>query len=38
VRDLRMLDFLVTGRDPMPGMIFVSAQVNATVETGSRAA
>ncbi len=36
VRDLRMLDFLVTGSDPMPGMIFVSAQVNATVETGSR--
>jgi hypothetical protein len=32
LRDLRVLEFLVTGSDPMPGMIQVSADVRATVE------
>ena len=38
LRDLRIIDFLVTGRDPMPGMIFVRASVDATVEERPRAA
>jgi ABC-2 type transport system ATP-binding protein len=32
LRDVRLLDFLVTGADPMPGMIFVRADVKASVE------
>jgi ABC-type polysaccharide/polyol phosphate transport system ATPase subunit len=38
LRDLRVIDFLVKGTDPMPGMIFLSANVQATVEPGARAA
>ncbi len=38
LRDLRVIDFLVTGRDPMPGMVSVRASVAATVEASSRAA
>jgi ABC-2 type transport system ATP-binding protein len=38
LRDVRIIDFLVTGRDPMPGMVFVRASVEATVEERSRAA
>ncbi len=38
LRDLRVIDFLVTGSDPMPGMVFVRASVQATVEDGPRAA
>jgi ABC-2 type transport system ATP-binding protein len=38
LRDLRIIDFLVTGRDPMPGMVFVRASVDATVEERPRAA
>jgi ABC-2 type transport system ATP-binding protein len=32
LRDVRIADFLVKGSDPMPGMIFVRAQVDASVE------
>lgn len=35
MHDVRMTDFLVKGTDPMPGMVFVDAEVRATVE-GSR--
>jgi ABC-type polysaccharide/polyol phosphate transport system ATPase subunit len=35
LRDLRVLEFLVKGTDPMPGMIQVSADVRATVERGT---
>jgi ABC-type polysaccharide/polyol phosphate transport system ATPase subunit len=38
LRDLRVIDFLVKGTDPMPGMVFVRASVQATVESGPRAA
>ena len=37
LRDLRVIDFLVKGTDPMPGMVFVSANVQATVERGPSA-
>jgi ABC-type polysaccharide/polyol phosphate transport system ATPase subunit len=37
LRDVRVLEFLVKGSDPMPGMIFVRANVQARVEE-SRAA
>jgi energy-coupling factor transporter ATP-binding protein EcfA2 len=32
MRDVRLTDFLIKGRDPMPGMVFVRADVRATVE------
>jgi len=32
LRDVRIADFLVKGEDPMPGMIFVRARVDASVE------
>ena len=32
LHDVRILDFLVKGSDPMPGMIFVRANVDASVE------
>jgi ABC-2 type transport system ATP-binding protein len=32
LRDMRITDFLVKGEDPMPGMIFVRARVDASVE------
>jgi ABC-2 type transport system ATP-binding protein len=38
LRDLRVLDFLVKGRDPMPGMIYLRADVHATIEPAQRAA
>ncbi|MGI8862953.1 MAG: Wzt carbohydrate-binding domain-containing protein, partial [Solirubrobacteraceae bacterium] len=34
LRDLRVLDFLVKGPDPMPGMISVRARVDARLERG----
>jgi ABC-2 type transport system ATP-binding protein len=34
MRDVRLTDFLIKGRDPMPGMVFVRADVRATVEGG----
>jgi ABC-type polysaccharide/polyol phosphate transport system ATPase subunit len=34
LRDVRLLDFLVKGSDPQPGMISVRANVEATVERG----
>jgi ABC-type polysaccharide/polyol phosphate transport system ATPase subunit len=33
LRDVRLLDFLVIGTDPMPGMIYVRADVAATVQS-----
>ena len=33
LRDVRLLDFLVLGTDPMPGMIYVRAKVAATVQS-----
>jgi ABC-2 type transport system ATP-binding protein len=36
MHDLRMTDFLVTGKDPMPGMVFVRVSVDATIESSSR--
>jgi hypothetical protein len=35
LRDLRLLDFLVKGSDPVPGMVSVQADVQALVESGS---
>ncbi len=35
MHDVRLADFLVKGTDPMPGMVFVNADVRATIE-GSR--
>jgi ABC-2 type transport system ATP-binding protein len=32
LRDVRIADFLVKGTDPMPGMIFVRARVDASIE------
>ena len=31
LRDTRLVDFLVKGSDPMPGMVFVAASVDASV-------
>jgi hypothetical protein len=33
LRDVRLIDFLVIGTDPMPGMIYVRAEVAATVQS-----
>ena len=33
LRDVRLIDFLVIGTDPMPGMIYVRAEVAATVRS-----
>ncbi|MFZ0041627.1 MAG: Wzt carbohydrate-binding domain-containing protein, partial [Solirubrobacteraceae bacterium] len=33
LRDLRVIEFLVKGRDPMPGMVMVRADVRAALET-----
>ncbi|HEY1509483.1 MAG TPA: Wzt carbohydrate-binding domain-containing protein, partial [Solirubrobacteraceae bacterium] len=33
LRDVRLIDFLVIGTDPMPGMIYVRADVAATVQS-----
>jgi ABC-2 type transport system ATP-binding protein len=38
LRDLQVLEFLVKGSDPMPGMIYLSANVEASVESGREAA
>jgi hypothetical protein len=38
LRDLQVLEFLVKGSDPMPGMIYLSANVQASVERGRQAA
>jgi hypothetical protein len=35
LHDVRVTDFLVTGSDPMPGMIFPSVDVEASVERAS---
>jgi ABC-2 type transport system ATP-binding protein len=35
LRDLRVLEFLVKGRDPMPGMVMVRANVRAELEHGA---
>jgi ABC-2 type transport system ATP-binding protein len=35
MRELRLTDFLVKGKDPMPGMVFVRANVHADVERSS---
>jgi hypothetical protein len=32
MHDVRLTDFVVKGTDPMPGMVFVRADVRATVE------
>ncbi len=32
LHDVHLTDFLVTGTDPMPGMVFVEAEVSATIE------
>jgi ABC-2 type transport system ATP-binding protein len=38
LRDLQVLEFLVKGSDPMPGMIYLRANVEASVESGREAA
>jgi ABC-type polysaccharide/polyol phosphate transport system ATPase subunit len=38
LRDLRVIDFLVKGSDPMPGMIILRPDVRASVEPARRAA
>jgi hypothetical protein len=38
LHDLRITDFLVTGADPIPGMIVVEPRVQATVEGGASVA
>ena len=35
LRHRRVIDFLITGTDPQPGMVLVSANVRATVEPGA---
>jgi hypothetical protein len=35
LRDLRVLEFLIKGRDPMPGMVMVRANVRAELEHGA---
>jgi len=37
IHDVRIAEFLVKGSNPMPGMIFVRARVDATVESGADA-
>jgi hypothetical protein len=34
LRDRRVIDFLIKGTDPQPGMVHVSASVIATIESG----
>jgi ABC-2 type transport system ATP-binding protein len=35
LRHRRVIDFLITGTDPQPGMVLVNANVRATIESGA---